>query len=131
MMDVHGQCRIKTKPGWAKEHNAQLIQITIADTAIIIKRTHAKKFVETAFITQTHGGCTLVELNVTMALRFQEMAVMILVELREDGNVEEEPLDRQIFAQKSVEISDISMRNFVTMEIMPIMMGAMLIAFSK
>jgi hypothetical protein len=66
-----------------------------------------------------------------MALRFQEMAVMILAELSEDGSVEEEPLEVQTYARKSVEILDISMRNFVTMEIMPTMMGATLIAFSK
>jgi hypothetical protein len=107
------------------------MEVTNADMAISIKRMHAMKSAETATITQTNGGCTSMGMNVTMALKSQEMAVMILAELSEDGSVEEDLLLVQIFARKSVEISDISMRNFVTMEITPTMMGATLIAFSK
>jgi hypothetical protein len=131
MTDVHGLCRIKTKTGWPKEEVAQLMQISTADTAISIKRTHAAKSAETASITQMDGGCTSMGLNVTMALRFQEMAVTILAESSEDGSAEEEPLAVLTFARKSVEIPGISMRNFVTTGITRTMTGATLIAFLK
>jgi hypothetical protein len=45
--------------------------------------------------------------------------------------VEEALLEVQTFARKSVEISDISMRNFVMMGITSPVMGVMLIASSN
>jgi hypothetical protein len=41
---------------------------------------HATKSAETAIITQMEIGCISMGLNVMMALRSQEMAVMILAE---------------------------------------------------
>jgi hypothetical protein len=80
MTVVHGVCLIKTKLGWAKDLVVQLMEGSIADTEISIKRTNATKSAETATIIQMQIGCTLMGLNVMMALRSQEMAVTILAE---------------------------------------------------